>query len=183
MRTGFEEFELSSQGGILCFREKCGDLLLIHGPEALHCLKRLVQNCWGVDPGDHNRCRRVQSEVQGLRWRHCLAFEDEVISEGLHGKNGCAALLRNRRNSIQKRTEMRIHHVDRHLHSVEMKGVLVGSLKHAQMYAGILMTRESDVADLARLFRLLNSLDGSARCKDHIRIVETNDLVELQEVD
>src|SRR5271169_6377160 len=78
---------------------------------------------------------------------------------------------------------MRIHHIDGHLHSVEVKPVLVGSLKHAQMHAGILVTCEADVADFAGLFRRLNGLDGPARSEDRVRIVEANDLMELKEVD
>jgi hypothetical protein len=38
-------------------------------------------------------------------------------------------------NPIQKRTEMRIHHVERHLYGVEVKGLRVGSPKDAQVYA------------------------------------------------
>jgi hypothetical protein len=46
-------------------------------------------------------------------------------------------------NPIQKRTEMRIHHVERHLYGVEVKGLRVGSPKDAQVYAETLMTCEA----------------------------------------
>src|SRR5579872_5423623 len=78
---------------------------------------------------------------------------------------------------------MRIHNVDRHLHRVEVKGMRVGSLKHAKVYAGILVTGEANVANLARSFGFLNCLDGPAGGEDNIRIVETNDFMELQQID
>src|ERR1700683_4818784 len=183
MRAGLEEFKLPSHRGFLCFREDRSDLLAVHGSEALHCLERLVQDRRRVDPGDDHRRRRIQSEVQGLHGSHCLAFEDEVISKGLHGKYGSAMLLRHRRNPIQKRSEMRVHHVDRHLHGVEMKSVLVGSLKHSQVHAWILVTREANVADFARLLCFLNSFYGPALCENKIRSVQANYLMELQEID
>src|SRR5258708_29288679 len=77
---------------------------------------------------------------------------------------------------------MRVHYVDRHLDSVEVKAVLIGSLKHAQVYAGILVTCEADEAYFARLLCFLNSLHGPTRGEDNIRIVEANDLMELQEI-
>src|ERR1039458_391794 len=45
------------------------------------------------------------------------------------------------------------------------------------------MTREADVADFARLFGLLNCLHGPTGGEDDIRIVETNDFMELQQID
>src|ERR1700723_3122773 len=77
---------------------------------------------------------------------------------------------------------MRIHDVDGHLHCIEVKPMLVGGLKHTQMHAGILVTCEANVTDFARLLCLLNSLHGAARGEDDIRIVEANDLMELQEI-
>jgi hypothetical protein len=61
-----------------------------------------------------------------------------------------------------------------------MEGVLVRSLKHAQGHTGILVTCEADVADLARLFGFLNRFDGAARGEDNVRIIEADDLMELQ---
>jgi hypothetical protein len=89
-------------------------------------------------------------------------LEDVGISKDLHGKNRGAMLLGNRRNTIKKRAEMRIHHIDRHLHSVEMEGVLVRSLKHAQVHAGIPVTCEADVADRSCLFGFLNGTASMA---------------------
>jgi hypothetical protein len=77
---------------------------------------------------------------------------------------------------------MRIHHVDGHLHSVEVKCMLVCRLKHAQMHAGILVASEADLADCAGLLCLLNSLDRATRGEDYIWIVKANDLMELQEI-
>src|ERR1700692_29418 len=115
--------------------------------------------------------------MQGLHRSHRLALENVWITERFHGKNGCAPFLRSRGDPVQKRTEMSIHHIDRHLHSVEVKRVLVSSLKHAEMHAGILVTCEAHVADLARLFCFLDGLNGPARREDNIRIVEANDLM------
>src|ERR1700733_11037616 len=121
--------------------------------------------------------------MQSLHRSHGLALKNVWIAERFHGENGGAPFLRDRRNPFQKRAKMRVHHVDWHLHGVEVKSVLVGSLKHAQMYAGIFVTCEADVADFTRLFRRLDGLDGPARREDNIRIVKANDLVELKEID
>jgi hypothetical protein len=83
---------------------------------------------------------------------------------------------------VQKRAEMRIHHVNRRLHSIEMKRMFVGSLKHAQVFDGILVTCEADVANFARLPCFLNSFDGPTGSEDSIWIVEANNLMELQEI-
>src|ERR1700756_3915252 len=45
------------------------------------------------------------------------------------------------------------------------------------------VTRETDVADFAGLPGFLNRLHCTARGEDEIRVVEANDLMELQEVD
>jgi hypothetical protein len=61
---------------------------------------------------------------------------------------------------------MCVHHVDGHLHGVEVKLVPVGSLKHAQVHAGIFVPREADVTDCAGLLRFLNGLDGATGRED-----------------
>jgi hypothetical protein len=45
---------------------------------------------------------------------------------------------------------MSIHDVDRHLYRVEMEAVLLSHHKDPEMHLRILMTREPDVANLAR---------------------------------
>ena len=57
VRTGLEEFKLSSHGGVLCFREDGGDLLLVQGLEALYRLERLIEDPLRIDPSDDYRRR------------------------------------------------------------------------------------------------------------------------------
>lgn len=57
VRTGLEEFKLSSHGGVFCLREYCRDLLSINGPEAFYSLERLIEDPLRIDPSDDYRRR------------------------------------------------------------------------------------------------------------------------------
>src|ERR1035441_4892398 len=78
---------------------------------------------------------------------------------------------------------MRIHYVQRHLHRIESELMTVRGRQHLQMHSGTLVARKADIADFSRLFSLKHRFHGAAGREDAVRIVHTDDLVELQEID
>ena len=67
-----------------------------------------------------------------------------------------------------ERAEVRVHHVDRHLHGVEAEAMLLGDLEHVQVDLRILVPGEADVADLAGLLRLHRRVDRAIFGKDAV---------------
>ena len=78
---------------------------------------------------------------------------------------------------------MGIHHVQRHLHGVEVEASLGRDIQHLEVDARILVAREADVSDLPGLLRCRESLHGTAFAEDAVRVVVAEDLVVLHEVD
>ena len=84
---------------------------------------------------------------------------------------------------LLKAAEVRVHHIQRHLHGIEVKTVCLRDLQHAEMDARILVPGEANVANFPRLLRLQQRLHRAARGKNAIGIFEANDLVKLHEID
>ena len=78
---------------------------------------------------------------------------------------------------------MRVHHVEWHLHAVEHEPFALRNLEHVEVHARILVTGEADVAHLAGLLRCDEGFERAALFENPIRVVEAQDLVELDEVD
>src|SRR5581483_7562940 len=82
-----------------------------------------------------------------------------------------------------KAVVMRVHHIQRHLHSIKRKTMRESGLEHLVVKLGTLMTSESDVPDLASLFRIEHGFHTSAARKNTFRVGGPNHLVKLQKVD
>jgi hypothetical protein len=81
---------------------------------------------------------------------------------------------------LSKATEVSIHQVQGHLHSVELEPVLGGSFQYVEVNARILMPGEADEPNLARLFGGDESLHRPSGGKDPVGIVEAEDFMMLQ---
>src|SRR5271156_2625621 len=106
-----------------------------------------------------------------------------MVTKGLHRQNADSLLDRDRHDILGKRAEMRIHDIYRHLYSVEMKAVLLGHGKHAEMYRWIFMPGKPDVTNLAHFPCCNRSLKRSAGRKDAVRVFQPDHFVKLREVD
>ena len=109
-----------------------------------------------------------------------FAIENDVVAHGLHAEHADSILEQDGQNFLFKTIEVRVHHVERHLYSVEREAVLGSSGQHFQMDVRALVACEADEADLARLLRLQDSLHPSAYGKNAIRVRVANHFMELE---
>ena len=79
--------------------------------------------------------------------------------------------------------ELRVENVQRHLRRIEMEVVRRRLLQHAQMHHRILVPCKSDEANLSGLFGRDGSFERAALTEDAVRIVESQNLVELEQID
>ena len=80
---------------------------------------------------------------------------------------------------MSKATEVSIHQVQGHLHSVELEPVLGGRFQHVEMNTRILMPGKADEPNLARLLGGHKGLHRTAGGKDSVGIVEAEDFMML----
>ena len=81
-----------------------------------------------VDACDDHGDGLGEAVLEGFEGLDCLAVEDEVIAEGLHGKDADALFDGDGHDLVGEGAEVRIHNVDGHLHGVEVEAVLLGGL-------------------------------------------------------
>src|SRR5204863_2314585 len=86
-------------------------------------------------------------------------------------------------NLVFETPKMCVHDVQWHLHGVEAEFVGRGDLQHAEMNEWILMASKSDVTDLSGSLGLYHGLDCATGREDPVRVFQSNDLVELHQVD
>src|SRR5208337_2098960 len=84
---------------------------------------------------------------------------------------------------VGKALEVGIHSVQRHLYGVEGKPVLEGRIQHLQMNVRVLMPCESDIAELAGLFRLQSRFERAVGAENAVGVTRANDFMKLDEVD
>ena len=73
------QFKGSGFGYGACLCNQFRHLLFAHQVKALGSLNDLVKHLLFVNPSDHNRRREVESVVQALDRRDCLAFQDDAV--------------------------------------------------------------------------------------------------------
>src|SRR4029077_7655686 len=80
-------------------------------------------------------------------------------------------------------SKMRVEEIEGHLNGIKTKVMPPCSFKHVQMNVGILVSGESDEANLSGLTGRGKRFHSPARGENTICIVEANHLVMLQEID
>src|SRR5690242_17133187 len=120
--------------------------------------------------------------MQALNGCYGFAVEDEWIPHRFHPQDTDFIRYQSREHLMFKTSEMRIHDIQGHLHSVETDSVNCGDFQHPQMNERILMASETDVADLACALCFHRGFDRSPFRKDSIRVFQANDLVELHQI-
>ena len=89
---------------------------------------------------------------------------------------------RDGQHALLEAVVVRVHHVERHLHRVEVEVVLVRNLEHVLVDRRALVAGEADVAHLALLAGAQRGLHRAAGCEHPLRVVHADDLVELHQV-
>src|SRR5438094_2638358 len=146
-------------------------------------MERLLEDLHRVAARDHDARGQVHRIVQALDRSHWLAGRDLTIPEGLHPEDSDPLLHEDRQDLLLEAFEVSVHHVQRHLDRVELEPMRRGRLEHPQMDRGTLVSCEADVPDPPRILRLEGRLNRTPLGEDSVRILHSDDLVELQEVD
>src|ERR1700676_749193 len=180
---GLEGLEFSVGRGGGGFVEDGGDVVWADLAESFSGFKGLIQNYFAVDAGDNDRSGKTQGEVQALDRSDGFAFENMAVAHGFHSKHTDLFFYENRKHQLAETAEMRVHHVERHLHGVEIKVMFFSQFEHAQVNRRIFMAGEAIVANLSSAFCFGHGLGRAALCKKTVGVFETNVFVELPEVD
>src|SRR5262249_730850 len=178
-----EWFIASGGGESRCFGQKN---LNIGGGEFVKgagSFKSLIENLHAVDAGDDDGSWKVQSVLQAFEGGDALAFENVAAGDRLHARYADLFWNEDGQHLLFEATEVRVHDVEGHLHGVEREMILIGKLEHSEMDAGIFVTGESGVANLAGLLGGVNGFDSAAFGEEAVGILETNIFVKLPEVD
>ena len=83
-----------------------------------------------------------------------LAFQNDSVCHRLHAQHADLLLYEFRQNHLREATKMRVHHVQRHLHGVEVEAVILRDFQHIKMNVRIFVAGESDIANFASFLRL-----------------------------
>jgi hypothetical protein len=78
---------------------------------------------------------------------------------------------------------MSVHNFDGHLHRIEVEAMLLRHCEHVVVNVRIFVAGEADESDLPCLLRIENRSHPATLAKDAVRIVETDDLVVLKQID
>ena len=111
-----------------------------------------------------------------------VAAEDRPAAERFHAQHPDLLLHEHGQDLVFEAAEVSIHHIQGHLHCIEVEFVFGGNFQHAEMNEWILMASETDVTHFAGLFRLLHGFHRAARSKDAVRVFHADDLMKLHEV-
>jgi hypothetical protein len=82
-----------------------------------------------------------------------------------------------------KAPEVCVHQIQRHLHGVELEMMAGGRFQHVEVNVGVFMSRKTNESQLAGLFGFEESFDCTVGRKNPVRVFESNDFVELHQVD
>ena len=120
--------------------------------------------------------------MQTFDRRRGLAVENDLVAHRLHAEHTDPVLDENRQNFLLEAVEMRVHHVERHLHGVE--GELVGErgLEHLEMNVGAFVAGESDITHFPLLLGFEHGFHSAAAREDAVGIGIANYFVELQQI-
>src|SRR6266404_583889 len=121
--------------------------------------------------------------MQALDRSHHAALQDNPVAHWLHSQNSYALLDQTGHNLSPEATKMRIHHVQGKLTGIKVKLMSGSNVEHAQVNGRVLVSRKSDVTDLACLFRFQHRFKGPARSKEAIRVLHADIFMKLNEVD
>src|SRR4029077_5452672 len=88
----------------------------------------------------------------------------------------------NGQNFLFEAVEVRVHHVQRHLHGIEREAVSKSGLQHLQVDVGTFVASKSDVAQLALLLRFEDGFHPTAFGENAGSIGVANDLVKLHKI-
>src|SRR5256886_5705988 len=174
---------LAFQGGGPSALQKVSDLGLRERLEGADGFEGLVEDLLTVDAGDLHSDGQIQAVLQRLNGLDGAAVEDVRVAEGLHAEWRNTFAIKHRQHFALEAAEVRIHHVERHLHGVEVEFVLSGEVEHTQVDRWILVACETDIADLAGFLSFHHRFECPTFSEDAIRVFETDDFVELHQVD
>src|SRR5208282_5541111 len=120
--------------------------------------------------------------MQALDRLHGLARQNHSAPHRFHAEHSNSFFYKNRQNLMLETVEMGVHDVQGHLHRVELKSMLRSHCQHPKMDRRVLVTRKSDVTNLAGLPGLDHRFHATTRPKDALGVFHSNNLVELQEI-
>src|SRR5712691_7816594 len=175
--------ERTGLGRAGCFGQEGPRSLWGHRSKGPGDVDRLLKDLHRIATRNHDARGQAHRIMQALDGAHRLAGRDLTIPEGLHPEDSDPVLHEDRQDLLLEALEVGVHHVQRHLNRVEPEPMLRGRLEHPQMNGGTLVSREADVADRSPVLRLKRRLDCAALGEDPVRILDPDDLMELQEVD
>ena len=166
---------------------QCSHLLPCHRLKRFCRLECLIQHGHVIYARDDDRRGQAHGVVQQVnRFRRAGAenmVEYEVVAEGLHAQNAYLLLHQQRQNLMLKTAEVRVHHIERHLHGIEPERVLGGDFQHPQMHERVFVAREANEADFARLLCGLCRFECAAQRKHTVGVFHPQYFVELQQVE
>src|SRR5260221_983430 len=89
-------------------------------------------------------------------------FQNDATSDWFHAEDANFHGNKLRQYLLLEAVEMRVHHIDRHLHGVKTKTVRAGRFEHLEMNVRVFVTGEPDKPRLAHLIGVFQRLNGAA---------------------
>src|SRR5260370_18604011 len=121
--TRFIKLELSRFRGFCRFCQKRGNLGRIHRLKTAGPLESLLKNRERIAARDNNTSRKIHSVVKALHRRGRFAFENNVITHGLHAEHADIVLEQDGQDFLFKTIEVCVHYVEWHLNGIEREAV------------------------------------------------------------
>ncbi len=158
------------------------------GPQRDRGADGLLEDATRVAARDHDGGREAERVLQALGRRDVAArerraLEEQPRAERLHAEHADAPLDEDGQHAALEAVVVRVHDVEGHLDRVEVKVVRARRLQHVQVDLRALVAREPDEAQLPRVARGHERLDGAARREAALGVVHADDLVNLHEID
>src|SRR5262249_38989847 len=144
---GFEGFVAPGGCKRSSLREKSLDIGGREFAKGAGSFEGLIEDLHAVDAGDDDGSWEMQGVLQALESRNAFALQNVAAADRLHAENADVFLNQHGEDLFFEAAEMRVHDVERHLHSVEREVILVGEFEHAEMDAGVFVTGETSEAD------------------------------------
>src|SRR6266403_1182737 len=180
---GLVAFELAFASGLFCLGKKSGGLSGGQRLEIPRDLEGLLQVGKGFATGDDDTGGQAHGVAETLDGRDRVAFEKDSGTHGLHAENANFIFHEDGQDFLSKTLVVSVHGVERHLDGIEMKLMRGSGFEHVQVHRGVLVTGETNEADLAGFLRFEDDFHAATGCEDALRVGHSNDFVELEKID
>src|ERR1700751_3171272 len=103
----FVKLELAGLGSFCSFCEQCSNLGRVECSKTASRLKSLLKNRERVAAGDDNASGKIHRIVKAFHGGRCFAFENKVVTHGLHTEHPDIVLKQDRQHFLFKAVEVR----------------------------------------------------------------------------